>query len=64
MPPDRRAEPAEWRAFMAVNLDGAFLTLKAAMAAMRGDGLDRAHRIRGGLKAEPGSPLMPPPRRP
>lgn len=46
---------ADWRRVMAVNLDGAFLTLKAAMAAMQG----RAGSIvvvasAAGVKAEPG----------
>ncbi|MFS0738554.1 SDR family oxidoreductase [Sphingomonas sp. 1P06PA] len=46
---------ADWRRVMAVNLDGAFLTLRAAMVAMRG----RAGAIvvvasAAGLKAEPG----------
>lgn len=39
----------EWRRILSVNLDGAFLTLRAAMRAMKGrGGFDRAHRLGGG----------------
>jgi NAD(P)-dependent dehydrogenase (short-subunit alcohol dehydrogenase family) len=46
---------ADWRRVMAVNLDGAFLTLKAAMAAMRGrGGAIVLTASAAGVKAEPG----------
>jgi NAD(P)-dependent dehydrogenase (short-subunit alcohol dehydrogenase family) len=46
---------ADWRRVMAVNLDGAFLTLKAAMRAMRGNGGGIVLTASSaGLKAEPG----------
>ena len=46
---------ADWRRVMDVNLDGAFLTLKAAMAAMRGSGGSIVLTASAaGLKAEPG----------
>ncbi len=45
---------AEWRRVMAANLDGAFLTLKAAMAAIRGEGSIVITASAAGLKAEPG----------
>lgn len=46
----------EWRRILRVNLDGAFLTLRAAMRAMRGRGgaiVATASAV--GLKAEPGT---------
>lgn len=48
---------AEWRAVMSPNLDGAFLTLKAAMRAIRSGGTGGAIVLTAsvaGLKAEPG----------
>ena len=47
---------AEWRRVMAVNLDGAFLTLQAAMRAIRstGGGAILITASVAGLKAEPG----------
>ena len=48
---------AEWRRVMAPNLDGAFLTLKAAMRAIRSGGNGGAIVLTAsvaGLKAEPG----------
>jgi NAD(P)-dependent dehydrogenase (short-subunit alcohol dehydrogenase family) len=46
---------ADWRAVMSVNLDGAFLTLKAAMNAMRGNGGSIVLTASAaGIKAEPG----------
>ncbi|KQU52880.1 oxidoreductase [Sphingomonas sp. Leaf339] len=50
---------AEWRRIMAVNLDGAFLTLRAAMRAMTASGSTRGGSIvalasAAGIKAEPG----------
>jgi 2-keto-3-deoxy-L-fuconate dehydrogenase len=46
---------ADWRRVMSVNLDGAFLTLKAAMAAMKGNGgAIVLTASAAGLKAEPG----------
>jgi NAD(P)-dependent dehydrogenase (short-subunit alcohol dehydrogenase family) len=45
---------AEWRRVLSVNLDGAFLTLKAAMTAMRGGGSIVLTASAAGLKAEPG----------
>lgn len=46
---------AEWRRIMAVNLDGAFLTLRAAMRAMAGrGGAIVATASAAGLKAEAG----------
>ena len=46
---------AEWRRVMATNLDGAFLTLKAAMGAMRGNGgAIVLTASAAGVKAEPG----------
>ncbi len=47
----------EWRRVMSVNLDGAFLTLKAAMRAMRSGGKGGAIVMTAsaaGVKAEPG----------
>ena len=52
--PISRLDLAEWRRVMAVNLDGAFLTLKAAMAAMRGDGSIVLTASAAGIKAEAG----------
>ena len=46
---------AEWRRVMSVNLDGAFLTLQAAMRAMQGSGGSIVLTASAaGLKAEPG----------
>lgn len=48
---------SEWRRVMAPNLDGAFLTLKAAMAAIRATGKGGAIVLTAsaaGVKAEPG----------
>jgi NAD(P)-dependent dehydrogenase (short-subunit alcohol dehydrogenase family) len=45
---------ADWRRVMAVNLDGAFLTLKAAMKAMRDGGAIVLTASAAGVKAEPG----------
>ena len=46
---------AEWRRILSVNLDGAFLTLRAAMRAMRGKGgAIVATASAAGIKAEPG----------
>jgi len=48
---------AEWRRVMAPNLDGAFLTLKAAMTAIRATGKSGAIVLTAsaaGVKAEPG----------
>jgi NAD(P)-dependent dehydrogenase (short-subunit alcohol dehydrogenase family) len=46
---------AEWRRILAVNLDGAFLTLRAAMRAMAGrGGAIVAVSSAAGIKAEPG----------
>ena len=48
---------AEWRRVMSVNLDGAFLTLRAALRAIKAGSGQRAIVITGsvsGLKAEPG----------
>ena len=48
---------AEWRRVLAVNLDGAFLTLQAAMRAIRATGKDGAIVLTAsaaGVKAEPG----------
>ncbi len=46
---------AEWRRVMAVNLDGAFLTLRAALRAMReGGGIVVTSSV-SGVKAEPGT---------
>ena len=47
----------EWRRVMSVNLDGAFLTLRAALRAMKSGSGSRAIVITGsisGMKAEPG----------
>ena len=45
---------AEWRRILSVNLDGAFLSLRAAMRAMRGSGAIALVASASGLKAEPG----------
>lgn len=45
---------AEWRRILAVNLDGAFLTLRAALRAMRDGGAIVATASAAGLKAEAG----------
>jgi NAD(P)-dependent dehydrogenase (short-subunit alcohol dehydrogenase family) len=46
---------ADWRRVMAVNLDGAFLTLQAAMRAMKGNGGAIVITASvAGIKAEPG----------
>ena len=45
---------AEWRRIMAVNLDGAFLTLRAALRAMNENGAIVATASAAGLKAEAG----------
>ena len=50
-------EFAEWRRVMSVNLDGAFLTLRAALRAIKASNGPRAIVITGsvsGMKAEPG----------
>ena len=50
-------EYAEWRRVMSVNLDGAFLTLREAMRAMKNSSGPRAIVVTGsvsGIKAEPG----------
>ena len=44
---------ADWRRTMAVNLDGAFLTLRAAMRAMTGGGAIVVTASAAGIKAEP-----------
>lgn len=45
---------AEWRRILAVNLDGAFLTLRAAMRAMGDGGSIVVTSSVSGIKAEPG----------
>lgn len=45
---------AEWRRILSVNLDGAFLSLRAAMRAMAGGGSIVAVASAAGIKAEPG----------
>ena len=55
--PIDQLELAEWRRVLSVNLDGAFLTLKAALRAIRKTGGKGAVVVTGsvsGLKAEPG----------
>jgi NAD(P)-dependent dehydrogenase (short-subunit alcohol dehydrogenase family) len=55
--PIEALEFAEWRRVMSVNLDGAFLTLRAALRAMKPTSGPRAIVITGsvsGMKAEPG----------
>ena len=47
-------EFAEWRRIMGVNLDGAFLTMRAAMRAIDGPGAIVAVASAAGIKAEPG----------
>jgi NAD(P)-dependent dehydrogenase (short-subunit alcohol dehydrogenase family) len=44
----------EWRRILSVNLDGAFLTLRAALRAMRDGGSIVAVASAAGIKAEPG----------
>lgn len=51
--PIRSLELAEWRHVMQVNLDGAFLSLKAVLASMD-DGAVALTASAAGLKAEPG----------
>lgn len=46
---------AEWRRVMAVNLDGAFLSLRAAMRAIPGAGSVVVTASVSGMKAEPGT---------
>jgi NAD(P)-dependent dehydrogenase (short-subunit alcohol dehydrogenase family) len=45
---------SEWRRILSVNLDGAFLTLRAALRAMRDGGSIVAVASAAGIKAEPG----------
>lgn len=45
---------AEWRRILSVNLDGAFLTLRAALRTMRDGGSIVAVASAAGIKAEPG----------
>ena len=45
---------AEWRRILSVNLDGAFLSLRAALRAMRDDGSIVTVASAAGLKPEPG----------
>jgi len=45
---------AEWRRILSVNLDGAFLTMRAAMRAIDGVGAIVAVASAAGIKAEPG----------
>jgi len=45
---------AEWRRILSVNLDGAFLTLRAAMRAIEGTGSIVAVASAAGIRAEPG----------
>ena len=45
---------ADWRRILSVNLDGAFLTLRAALRAMRDGGSIVATASASGMKAEPG----------
>jgi NAD(P)-dependent dehydrogenase (short-subunit alcohol dehydrogenase family) len=46
---------AEWRRVLAVNLDGAFLSLRSALRLMRDDGSVVLTASVSGLKAEPGT---------
>ncbi len=46
---------AEWRRILSVNLDGAFLTLRASLRAMRDGGAIVATASAAGLKAEAGA---------
>lgn len=49
-------ELSEWRRILSINLDGAFLTLRAAMRAMQGNGGSIVVTASAaGLKAEPGT---------
>jgi NAD(P)-dependent dehydrogenase (short-subunit alcohol dehydrogenase family) len=55
--PIETLEFAEWRRVMSVNLDGAFLTMRAAMRAIRSGSGSRAIVVTSsisGMKAEPG----------
>ncbi len=52
--PIRDLDFLEWRRILSVNLDGAFLTLRAALRAMPGPGSIVAVASAAGLKAEPG----------
>ena len=45
---------AEWRRVVGINLDGAFLTLRAAMRAIEGEGAIVLTASIAGVKAEPG----------
>jgi NAD(P)-dependent dehydrogenase (short-subunit alcohol dehydrogenase family) len=45
---------AEWRRVVGINLDGAFLTLRAAMRAIEGEGAIVLTASMSGIKAEPG----------
>jgi NAD(P)-dependent dehydrogenase (short-subunit alcohol dehydrogenase family) len=45
---------ADWRRILSVNLDGAFLTIRAAMRAIDGAGAIVAVASAAGIKAEPG----------
>lgn len=45
---------AEWRRILSVNLDGAFLTMRAALRAMRDGGSIVAVASAAGIRAEPG----------
>ncbi len=45
---------AEWRRVVGINLDGAFLTLRAAMRAIGGEGAIVLTASMAGMKAEPG----------
>ena len=45
---------AEWRRILAINLDGAFLTLQAALRAIRNGGSIVGVSSAAGIKAEPG----------
>lgn len=53
--PIAECEFAEWRRVMAVNLDGAFLSLQAAMRAIPGAGSVVLTASVSGMKAEPGT---------
>lgn len=52
--PIDRLSLAEWRRVLAVNLDGAFLTLRTALRAMRNGGSIVVVASAAGIKAEPG----------
>lgn len=49
-----RMDFSEWRRILSVNLDGAFLTMRAALRAIRDGGSIVAVASAGGIKAEPG----------